>query len=106
MLETEYAHDGVCPRCGGKAITREVIYQTTKDMVFGVAFSCDVCAFEARAQASDREGWFDTHKEWASPAVADTSFEKFKKRWPKKVGNPAYGDPEPVGPIVPVVSRQ
>ncbi len=103
MAHTEFAHQGRCPRCESEDVEREVIYQTTYNRVSGVVFFCHTCGFTGRTVASDREAWYFLHKEWSSPAVPDETLEEFLAKWPKKVGNPSYGSPEPVGPITPRV---
>jgi hypothetical protein len=105
MSETEYAHDGTCPRCDGADIEREVIRQTTAEVVSGVVFFCNTCGLTDRALSSDRERWYDAHRQWHSPAVPEETLAAFLAKWPKKVGNPSYGSPEPLGPILPVVKK-
>ena len=92
-----------CPRCGSGDTEREVILQTTAKIVSGVVFFCNTCGLTSRALASDRETWFNQHQTWQSPAMAEDTIEAFLARWPKKVGRPAYGSPEPLGPILPKV---
>jgi len=101
MSETAHAHEGACPRCGSSDVEREVIYQTTMVHVSGVVFFCEVCGLTGKALSSDREAWFDVHKDWASPAVEEDTYEAFSRRWTKKVGQPTYGSAEPLGPILP-----
>ena len=93
--------EGQCPRCGSTDIERELIHQTSFDVVSGVVFFCDTCGLSGRALSSDRESWFDVHKAWQSPEVPEEDFDAFAARWHKKVGRPAYGDAEPLGPILP-----
>ncbi|MCB9728201.1 MAG: hypothetical protein H6744_09835 [Deltaproteobacteria bacterium] len=104
MSETAYAHEGVCPRCAGDDIEREVIYQTTMRVVAGVVFFCETCGLTTKALSSDREAWFDAHKAWQSPAVGVDTYAEFQAQWPKAVGRQPYGDPEPLGPILPRVT--
>ncbi len=99
--ETPEIAKGQCPRCENRDIERELVLQTTYDLVSGVVLFCPTCGLIARALASDREAWFDVHKAWRSPAVPEETFEAFAARWPKDVGRPAYGDAEPLGPILP-----
>jgi hypothetical protein len=105
MAETAHAHEGCCPRCGGDDIEREVIFQTTMRVPSGVVFFCETCGLTTKALSSDREAWFDAHKSWQSPAVGAETYEEFKKLWPKCVGRQPYGDPEPLGPILPRATR-
>jgi len=100
---SETADKEVCPRCGSDDTEREVIYQTTEQIVSGVVFFCNTCAMTTRALSSDREKWFDSHKLWQSPNMAEQTIEAFLARWPKRVGSVAYGSPEPLGPILPKV---
>ena len=93
--------DGQCPRCGSKDIEREVILQTSARVVSGFVFFCTVCALTRRGLASDREAWWNLHREWKSPHVPEETWEDFEARWPKKVQRATYGRPEPLGPILP-----
>lgn len=102
MSDSQSDHE-ICPRCSGQDTEREVIYQTTAQYVSGVVFFCNTCALTSRALASDREAWFDAHKAWKSPSMAEQTIEAFLARWPKKVGRRAYGSAEPLGPILPKV---
>ena len=104
MSDTAHADEGTCPRCQSSDVEREVIYQTTLRVVSGVVFFCDTCGLTTKALSSDREAWFDAHRSWSSPAVPEETYEAFLKRWTKRVGSPGYGDPEPLGPILPRVS--
>ncbi|MGM0575816.1 MAG: hypothetical protein ACQEXJ_08825 [Myxococcota bacterium] len=106
MNETAYAHEGECPRCESTDIEREVIYLTTHREVGGVVFFCNTCGLHTKVLSSDREAWFDAHRSWRSPAVQDETYEEFAKRWKKRVGSAGYGDPEPLGPILPPVNGQ
>lgn len=105
MAETAFAREGRCPRCGGEDIEREVIFQTTMRVPSGVVFFCETCGLTTKAVSSDREAWFDAHKSWASPAVNVDTYEEFQRQWPKSVGRQPYGDPEPLGPILPRATR-
>lgn len=106
MSETAHPHDGECPRCASDDIEREVLYQTTHRVVSGVVFFCATCGLTHKALSSDREAWFDVHRGWASPAVAEKTYADFQRRWTRRVGSPGYGDPEPLGPILPPVAAE
>lgn len=95
--------DGQCPRCSSTDIEREVILQTSARFVSGAVFFCGVCGLTRRCLSSDREAWFNFHKEWKSPSVPEASWEEFDARWQKKVERPTYGRAEPLGPILPRV---
>ncbi|PIE20235.1 MAG: hypothetical protein CSA66_01085 [Proteobacteria bacterium] len=105
MDDSVIDRQGRCPRCSSEDIEREVIFQTSFRVVSGVVLFCNTCGLTRRALASDREAWFDVHKRWRSPAVTEATFEQFAARWPKKVRRASYGSPEPLGPILPPVTR-
>ncbi|MFO0746301.1 MAG: hypothetical protein U1F43_11580 [Myxococcota bacterium] len=93
--------DGQCPRCGSRDIERELQLQTTSRFVSGVVFFCTTCGLTRRTVASDREAWWNLHKQWQSPHVPEATWEDFAARWPKKVERATYGRAEPLGPILP-----
>jgi len=92
---------GQCPRCESLDIEREVVLQTSARVVAGVIFFCNTCGLTRRALSSDREAWFNFHRQWRSPAVTEGSYEEFAHRWPKKVMRTSFGGAEPLGPILP-----
>ena len=102
-MSDETQHEGICPRCGGDAVERELIRFTTDEVIAGVVFFCETCALTSKVLSSDRVLWFDTHRLWASNALGDDTLETFLGRWEKKVGRPSHGSPEPLGPILPKV---
>jgi hypothetical protein len=94
-------NNGRCPRCDAAEIEREVFLQTSMRVVSGVLFFCQVCGLQRRALSSDREEWFNVHKQWQSSAVPEETWDEFDARWPKKVERPTYGRAEPIGNILP-----
>lgn len=95
--------EGVCPRCESEEVERQVILQTTRNVVAGVVFFCETCGLTTRALTSDREAFFFAHKSWQSEAVPEETLEAFNARWQKRVMGPTYGPAEPLGPILPKV---
>jgi len=93
--------DGECPRCQSKDIERELILQTSMRVVSGFVFFCTACGLTRRGLSSDREAWWNHHRDWKSPHVPEETWEEFEARWPKKVERPTYGRSEPLGPILP-----
>lgn len=103
MDESLIDRQGTCPRCSSVDIEREVILQTTSKVISGVVFFCNTCGLKRQALASDREAWFNQHKLWQSPGVAEATYDEFARKWPKKAMRLTYGRPEPIGPILPRV---
>jgi hypothetical protein len=89
---------GVCPRCGGEDVERELVEQTTSKVVAGVVLFCPTCGLQGRALAADREAWFDLHKLWKHDGVPEATLDAFLARWPKQVLRPAYGAAQPLAP--------
>jgi transcription elongation factor Elf1 len=106
MTTEQTEHTGTCPRCGGDVVERELVLQTTMNIVSGVILFCHLCGLTSKSLASDRERWFDMHKAWMSSALEDDTLEQFLARWTKKVERETYGSAEPIGPILPVPSQK